>query len=243
MSHETAVLIVDDKRHFDFMAPIVSRELHTARLVHADSFEEALLVLRSHEALDLVFTDWSIAGADFARALRNDPETHHTPLIAMSRSDTDALVAAALRAGANDHLVKPFLEKALVAAIRRITKNRERRHRRRVRPVGTNWVGVDLSDREERLELVDISLGGCRVRAPEALQAQFPIYRQVTVSLDHAGAPLRLSAEIIRLSHDPEGGPHAGTVMITVRFTDLSEAGDTLKQLLDDLRERWSERG
>jgi len=238
MNHEAVVLIVDEKRHFDFMAPIVSRELNTARLIHANSVEEALAFLRSHEPLDLIFTDWNIAGADFTRALRNDPETHHTPLIAMSRSDTDELVAAAMRAGANDHLVKPFLEKALTAAIRRITKNRERRRRRRVRPLDPNTVAVELADGSEELALVDISIGGCRARAPVALQSRLPIYLHATVDVEHGEDAFRLPGEIIRLSHDPDS-EHGGAVLVTFRFTDLADGGAALSEMLDGLRERW----
>ncbi|HUF50417.1 MAG TPA: ATP-binding protein [Longimicrobiales bacterium] len=77
---------------------------------------------------DLVITDQmmpNLSGRDLLRAVREDPELRHTPVIFLTaRVGTDARIAG-LDAGADDYLTKPFHEGELLARVRNLLQARE----------------------------------------------------------------------------------------------------------------------
>ncbi|HVT88553.1 MAG TPA: response regulator [Tepidisphaeraceae bacterium] len=57
-------------------------------------------------------------GYEVCRHVRSDPHLHHTPLIVLSAIDHDTARQAALAAGADKFLAKPYLASHLTAEIR-----------------------------------------------------------------------------------------------------------------------------
>lgn len=240
MKHAAVVLVVDNQDVYDHMAPIIAEEMNTTHVLHRSSEEGALDLIRTHQPLDMVFCDWETAGASFIAALRHDPETHFTPLVVMSDSDRDDIIADAMRAGATDHLAKPFLPKGLVAKIRRVTKNQERRRQRRVRPVGEYRIEASFSAGVAvDLELINISIGGCQTRAPGSLCRAICVYDEVQLTVTHEADTFTCNASVLRLAKDPQAAAPGASLLVTLEFGDLGENSERLVELLDDLREQW----
>jgi len=94
--------------------------------VQAASGSEALEIARRRPP-DLVLLDFAMPGMDgiaVCRALRADPATARVPVIMFTASGDDAAKIAALRAGADDFMVKPIDDKMLLARIRNLLRAR-----------------------------------------------------------------------------------------------------------------------
>jgi len=153
----------------------------------------------------------------------------------------DAVVAAAARAGASDHLFKPFLDKGLVHKIRRVTQNRELRRMRRIHP--TMALSVEVARDGESatsMELMDISIGGCRLRAPLSASGGLSIYDTARLALQGEAGPISLEGRLIRIAEDPDNAPHS--VRVSYAFDNLpSQTREALGDLLETLRARWEQ--
>lgn len=78
---------------------------------------------------DLVLLDWMLPGmngVDYARRIRNNPDTRDIPIIMLTARGEEADKVRGLDTGADDYLTKPFSTKELLARIRAVmrrTKN------------------------------------------------------------------------------------------------------------------------
>ena len=113
------ILVADDEPH-------IRRILRT--LLENDSFvvheaadgQEALDLLQDEEPYDFVLLDLMMPGASGIEVLRAMSELAHrvdTPVIMLTAKGQDTDREAALAAGANDFLTKPFSPKKLLARI------------------------------------------------------------------------------------------------------------------------------
>jgi two-component system alkaline phosphatase synthesis response regulator PhoP len=63
------------------------------------------------ELPELIFLDWSMPGSDglaVCRALRGEPRTAHIKIVMLTARSDDSDRQAALEAGADDYITKPF---------------------------------------------------------------------------------------------------------------------------------------
>lgn len=249
MTYEAVVLVLDDKEMFDYMAPVIREELHTHELIHCDNLGDAMGWIRSDRMIDFLFCDWEMAGAEFIRAVRHDPETHHSPLIVSMESDRDEVIGAAMRLGASDVLIKPFMERGLANKIQRVMHNRERRLRKRIHTEAAHGrISATLVNGESiELEPIDISIMGARARGSVALCGTFCIYQEVVLKVCADEFCLQLPASLIRTEHDPSGNGSDDTgpgksVVLAFRFDDMDETAlGQLRELLETLRSRYPE--
>jgi two-component system KDP operon response regulator KdpE len=112
----TRVLLIDDE-------PQISRVLviHLqVRKYEVDTAQNAAegLLLAAERRPDVVVLDLDLPGTDGARTLRALRELTPAPIIALSARRTPDDRAAALAAGADDHLPKPFDVDGLLARLR-----------------------------------------------------------------------------------------------------------------------------
>lgn len=119
------ILIVDD---VPTNRIILKVKLNAAcyEAVQAASGAEALELARRHPP-DLVLLDYMMQGMDgiaVCRALRADPATAQVPVIMFTASGDDSAKIAALRAGADDFMLKPIDDKILLARIRNLLRTR-----------------------------------------------------------------------------------------------------------------------
>jgi two-component system KDP operon response regulator KdpE len=110
------ILVVDDERQ-------ITRVLRTSLESHGYQVaiaSDGLEALRSFETFhpDLVITDLSMPnmdGVELTQAIRRLAET---PIIVLSVREQDTTKVAALDAGANDYITKPFSTPELLARVR-----------------------------------------------------------------------------------------------------------------------------
>ncbi|HJV74703.1 MAG TPA: EAL domain-containing protein [Noviherbaspirillum sp.] len=128
------VLVVDDSAELGtYIARLLGERFQTET---ATEGARALAAIY-HNPPDVLVTDLLMAGLggiDLVRAIRTDPVVSTLPIIIVSgRADEDER-SAALEAGADDFLVKPFNARELLARVTLLVEQSERnRHERRLR--------------------------------------------------------------------------------------------------------------
>jgi two-component system, OmpR family, KDP operon response regulator KdpE len=114
------LLVIDDEAQMRRVLR-ASLMVHGYEVVEATSGEEALRTLIS-EPCDLVLLDLNlpgIDGIDTCRAIRTNSDV---PVIVVSIRDSEQDRAAALRAGANDYVTKPFSFDTILSRIQAISR-------------------------------------------------------------------------------------------------------------------------
>jgi len=112
----TKILVVDDE-------PQIRRALRTSLEAHgyevhtAGTGEEAV-VAAAEEALDLVFLDLGLPDLDGTEVIARVRAFSQVPIIVLSVRDRQADKVAALDAGADDYVTKPFGVEELLARLR-----------------------------------------------------------------------------------------------------------------------------
>jgi two-component system, OmpR family, KDP operon response regulator KdpE len=118
----TRVLVVDDESQIR-RALRTSLEAHGYEVRTASNGEEAI-VAAAETALDLVFLDLGLPDLDGTDVIRRVRSFSDVPVIVLSVRDRQADKVAALDAGADDYVTKPFGPRELVArlgaALRRV---------------------------------------------------------------------------------------------------------------------------
>ncbi len=115
------VLLVDDVHAIRYLMRTLLRSFNVQSVVEASDGAKALELARSYP-LDLVITDVSMRPMDglaFTRCLRRPgPYLNPTlPVLILSSHAEEAVVRAAVEAGANEYLAKPITRAALAAKL------------------------------------------------------------------------------------------------------------------------------
>jgi len=93
-------------------------------LLEAANVDEARPLLE-HDRPDLILMDWMLpgmSGVDYARRVRNAPETKDIPIIMLTARSEEADKIRGLDTGADDYVTKPFSTKELLARIRALLR-------------------------------------------------------------------------------------------------------------------------
>ncbi|UFS95606.1 response regulator transcription factor [Nocardia huaxiensis] len=88
----------------------------------AEEAEVALRLLRDHGAPDVVIVDLMLGGMDGFTCIREIRRDHDVPIIVVSARDDTHDVVAALEAGADDFVTKPFEVKEITARMRAVRR-------------------------------------------------------------------------------------------------------------------------
>jgi two-component system phosphate regulon response regulator PhoB len=122
---QSTVLIVEDEAAIQ---ELVAVHLDHAgyRVLRAANVSEAQAQMR--DALpDVVLLDWMLpgrSGFDFARELRAGSRTKGVPIIMLTARGGEQDKVAALEAGADDYVTKPFSPRELLARIKAVLRRR-----------------------------------------------------------------------------------------------------------------------
>lgn len=112
------ILVADHSRlHRTLAADILAKSGYAT--VQAETGGRALEMVNS-ESPDLVVLDAlmpDMDGADVIHRLKNDPFTHHIPVLIMSAQEEQPVAASSLQEGADGFLSKPFQSEALIANV------------------------------------------------------------------------------------------------------------------------------
>jgi CheY-like chemotaxis protein len=123
MKHSKILVVEDDP---DIMRII----LHTLKgaghqVVPAYGGEDAIRKLQG-QRFDLVLTDLAmpkVSGVQVIEAVKSDPDTQHTPVIAVTAYVWENLAQAAGQAGCDGYISKPFTPKQLLQELEKHLKS------------------------------------------------------------------------------------------------------------------------
>lgn len=109
------VLVIDDSRT---MRKLLGRALKefSCEVVEADGGVQGLEVLRENAQIDLVMVDWNMpemSGIQFVHELRADPNLAKVRVVMVTAESKLNQIQAALEAGANEYLIKPFTKESV----------------------------------------------------------------------------------------------------------------------------------
>jgi len=114
------VLVVDDNRDIrDYLSSCLTPEF---RVIQAGDGAEGLSQARLHQP-DLIVSDIMMPGVDgyqLCRAVRQDPQLSHTPVIFLTAKASEEMKLEGLQHGADDYLAKPFSGRELLARSRNL---------------------------------------------------------------------------------------------------------------------------
>ncbi len=115
INKDMKVLVVDD---FSTMRKIIKgimRKLGFTNLEEAEDGTTALPKLRS-DKFDFVISDWNMPnmnGLEFLKAIRSDEDLKGLPFLMVTAEAKKENILDAIKAGANNYIVKPFTEEIL----------------------------------------------------------------------------------------------------------------------------------
>lgn len=117
------ILIIEDEA-------AIREMLGYALMKEGFEFQEAADVeqarpLVARQKPDLILLDWmlpGVSGVDYARRIRNDPDTRDIPIIMLTARGGEPDKIRALDTGADDYITKPFSTKELLARIRAVMR-------------------------------------------------------------------------------------------------------------------------
>ncbi len=118
-------LVVDDS---PTMRRIVINALSSfgfKEVVEAEDGREALDKLKS-ESVDFVITDWNMpnmTGLELTKAIRADGSLSHLPILMVTTRGLKQDIVEALKAKANNYVVKPFTPQVLKEKIAAVLKS------------------------------------------------------------------------------------------------------------------------
>lgn len=109
------VLVIDDSRT---MRKLLSRALkeYSCDVVEADGAAQGLQMLRENSQIDLVMVDWNMpemSGIQFVHELRADVGLAKVRVVMVTAESKLNQIQAALDAGANEYLIKPFTKESV----------------------------------------------------------------------------------------------------------------------------------
>lgn len=113
------VLLADDEEGILVLVEATLRNEKRYSILLARDGEETLRIARQ-EKPDLIFLDImmpKMSGYEVCQALKGDPATAHTMIVMLTALAQDSERQAALEAGADDYLTKPFSPTALLQKV------------------------------------------------------------------------------------------------------------------------------
>lgn len=115
-------LVVDDSRFLrDYLCGLLAS--HGALCSSAENGEEGLRILAEAEPFDVVLIDWNmpvLGGLEMVRSLRSDKRWNRMKILMVTTESENGFIAAALEAGADEYLMKPFDEEGLIEKLQLI---------------------------------------------------------------------------------------------------------------------------
>jgi two-component system, chemotaxis family, chemotaxis protein CheY len=119
------VLIVDDFATMRKVVRNLLKQVGYEDIVEAEDGVMALKALKSQK-IDVIVSDWNMpnmTGLELLKAVRADEELAKTPFLMVTAEALQDNVVAAVKAGVNNYIVKPFTAEVLNEKIKKIMEN------------------------------------------------------------------------------------------------------------------------
>ena len=118
------VLVADDFATMRKIVRNILKQIGFDDIVEAEDGQAALQVLKN-ENIGLVVTDWNMPnmnGLELLEKIRTDPKTAKLPVLMVTAEGLKENVVAAVKAGVNNYVVKPFTAEVLQEKLEQIFK-------------------------------------------------------------------------------------------------------------------------
>ncbi|MDD2900851.1 MAG: response regulator [Syntrophales bacterium] len=118
------VLVADDFATMRKIVRNILKQIGFDDIVEAEDGQAALQVLKN-ENIGLVVTDWNMpnmTGLELLERIRKDPKTANLPVLMVTAEGLKENVVAAVKAGVNNYVVKPFTAEVLQEKLEQIFK-------------------------------------------------------------------------------------------------------------------------
>jgi two-component system chemotaxis response regulator CheY len=112
-------LVIDDSRAVRMIIGQILREIGM-EVIEAANGLEALEQMKQNPDVELLLVDWNMPqmnGYDFIRAIRAERSLDGVRILMVTSESQGEQVNQALKAGANEYLMKPFNKDVLVAKL------------------------------------------------------------------------------------------------------------------------------
>lgn len=127
MKSSTILVIEDEQDIRDLISFQLKSEGHNVLLT--DSVDKAINIVERTEMIDLFIIDWMLpgimSGLEFTKKLRSQKKYAETPIVMVTALTQPDNIVAALDAGADDYITKPFDLNVLQARVRVQLRNIE----------------------------------------------------------------------------------------------------------------------
>jgi two-component system chemotaxis response regulator CheY len=121
-------IVIDDSRAIRFMLRVILRDIGFGELLEAGDGQEALKRLAEVERPDLALVDWNMPnmnGFEFIQTVRKDASFQDMKIVMVTTEIEMEQVAAALGAGANEYVMKPFTPESVREKLQLLGFDRE----------------------------------------------------------------------------------------------------------------------
>lgn len=113
------ILLVDDSKTMRNIERKALSVLGEVECVDAGDGVEALACIQAHGAFDLILVDWNMPNMDGITLIGKIRQTDkRTPLVMCTTESEKTRVMEAIKAGANNYVVKPFTSEGLLERVR-----------------------------------------------------------------------------------------------------------------------------
>ncbi|WP_456459723.1 chemotaxis response regulator CheY [Desulfurobacterium sp.] len=116
------ILVVDDMATMRRIEKSLLMQLGFKNIDEAEDGKVALQKLKQGH-YDFVLTDWNMpnmTGLELVQEIRKDPKLKHLPVLMVTAEAKKENVLAAIKAGVNNYVVKPFTAETLKEKIEKI---------------------------------------------------------------------------------------------------------------------------
>jgi two-component system chemotaxis response regulator CheY len=221
---DTVALVVDNSLSMrKYIRTILQDELRFQETHEAANGEDALRLLDANPAVKWIFSALEMPGMsaqDFLDNLRANHGNRDAHVVLVTAREELSAREIAIRENVSDYLCKPFSPDQLIQKVRRLAGLRERRAAERFTPALPCEVDLGFDPfHVYSAELVDISLGGCRVKTSPIHPDTGHVNDLATISLQpEKDPPLRLDGQIRRVETGDCALDAFGCVQIAFEF-------------------------
>lgn len=207
----------------NYVRAILYQELGFVEIHEAKDADEAFRVLESKRTVDWIFSSLEMPGRS-PFDLVGGSKSRRSRFVLMSSNDGVVARETAIRKGVDDYLQKPFVPSQLVGIVRRLDSLVERRDAGRFRAALFCEINVGFdSFHHYGAELVDVSLGGCRMRTSRFKPGSGLAGDIATVTLlPESGSPFHVYARIKRAELCKGCADPLRNTEVAVEFVEVS---------------------
>ncbi|MFT5086037.1 MAG: two-component system chemotaxis response regulator CheY [Candidatus Latescibacterota bacterium] len=117
------VLVVDDSPTMRRIVVQMLKRLGYSDITEADHGKDALERMQAEGDFELLLTDWNMPimnGLELVKIVRADPQFEGLPILMVTTRNMKQDIVAAMRAGVNNYVTKPFDPKTIKEKIDKV---------------------------------------------------------------------------------------------------------------------------